>query len=231
MSIAAACLLLTAPAIVRPGDAPPPTPPAFPLQWPSAPADENSCSQSWCTSPTEGDDGEDCWAGSPQEACTCSNGAAVTTGDTTYWEGTKYYEYTCCLEGGEGEECGDYSVIGRILGGVLLGLGIAFIGCAVGVCVIACLRKKRREQAQLRNAGIGTAGNAHRPALVATAVAVPVPSYAPSVPTVVEGVAISGPPPGGAPPVYGTAVALPPGGAPVVGAQVVSNRGSAVAVA
>lgn len=68
-----------------------------------------TCSREHCTSP--GVYFNDCWAGTPSEPCTCSTGSARVTGNTMMFEGQKYYEYTCCSDGGSdsdtSENCGD----------------------------------------------------------------------------------------------------------------------------
>ena len=76
--------------------------------------DASNCAQDFCTSP-DLFGLRDCWAGSTIEPCTCSGGRlAKVTGDTTWFLGTKYYEYTCCSDGsGTGEKCGAFSGAAR----------------------------------------------------------------------------------------------------------------------
>jgi hypothetical protein len=76
--------------------------------------DASNCAQDFCTSP-DLFGLRDCWAGSEIEPCTCSGGRlAKVTGDTTWFLGTKYYEYTCCSDGsGTGEKCGAFSGAAR----------------------------------------------------------------------------------------------------------------------
>jgi hypothetical protein len=76
--------------------------------------DASNCAQDFCTSP-DLFGLRDCWAGSTVEPCTCSGGRlAKVTGDTTWFLGTKYYEYTCCSDGsGTGEKCGAFSGAAR----------------------------------------------------------------------------------------------------------------------
>ena len=57
--------------------------------------DLSSCTATACTSP-DGEGGFDCWAGSAIEPCTCSSGDARPTGETQWYFGTLYHEYTCC---------------------------------------------------------------------------------------------------------------------------------------
>lgn len=92
-----------------------------------------------CTSPGR-DSGEDCWAGSAFEPCTCGQGSAVETGNTVEWDGTTYFEYTCCHSGGEGEECGDY--IGHWFWPVFITILLISICCCVGCCVWCCVKGK-----------------------------------------------------------------------------------------
>ena len=76
--------------------------------------DASNCAQDFCTSP-DLFGLRDCWAGSEIEPCTCSGGRlAKVTGDTMWFLGTKYYEYTCCSDGsGTGEKCGAFSGAAR----------------------------------------------------------------------------------------------------------------------
>jgi len=78
--------------------------------------DASNCAQDFCTSP-DLFGLRDCWAGSKIEPCTCSGGRlAKVTGDTTWFLGTKYYEYTCCSDGsGTGEKCGAFSGAARVV--------------------------------------------------------------------------------------------------------------------
>lgn len=74
-----------------------------------APSIEDSCSNTSCKSP-DGKGGFDCYAGSWSEPCECSEGIARETGKTIHYQGEKYYEYTCCVNGSnEGRECGEYN--------------------------------------------------------------------------------------------------------------------------
>ena len=99
------------------------------------------CSQAWCTSPN-GDGGYDCWAGSDSEECSCSEGKAKETGERSEYDGTTYYEYTCCTDGsGHGEECGDCCTdVGLIILIVVLSV-VGFVMCAtcggVAICYFA----------------------------------------------------------------------------------------------
>jgi len=97
------------------------------------PEDASNCAQDFCTSP-DLFGLRDCWAGSKIEPCTCSGGRlAKVTGDTTWFLGTKYYEYTCCSDGsGTGEKCGAFSgaaravAVSRAVLAILLVATVAF---------------------------------------------------------------------------------------------------------
>ena len=110
------------------------------------------CSTEWCRSP-DGDDGHDCWAGSEDEACKCSKGEARLTGETGKYDGTKYYEYTCCeADDGTnvGEECGDYEE-DAAWWVVLL---IVFFCCVVpigGVAFCCCAFVRNQQMQNQRN--------------------------------------------------------------------------------
>ena len=98
-----------------------------------------TCSSAWCTSPN-GYGGHDCWAGrggvlDRGEPCTCSQGSARLTGETTVYRGDRIYKYTCC-DGGDnvGEECGDCCT--NV--GLMVSLVIVLPICCC-FCIVACL--------------------------------------------------------------------------------------------
>ena len=97
---------------------------------------ELSCSSDYCTSPGV-DNKPDCWAGSKHEPCTCSRGQAVETGNHLSYQGTRYYEYTCCSGATsddlyDGEECGDFEGVGGLAAVVFI---LLIVGCGCGSCI------------------------------------------------------------------------------------------------
>ena len=95
---------------------------------------QDDCSQDRCRSPN-GEGGYDCWAGSAGEACACSAGEARETGQTVDYDGTKYYEYTCCIHGSNvGEECGDNT---HESAAAVMGILAIIVFCACLVCGVA----------------------------------------------------------------------------------------------
>ena len=102
-----------------------------------------TCSTSWCTSPN-GQGGHDCWAGRggvPGEPCTCSQGSARLTGETTMYRGDKYYKYTCC-DGGDnvGEECGDCCSNVALAIFLIIVLPICCCCCCIAGGIWLCMR-------------------------------------------------------------------------------------------
>ena len=71
------------------------------------------CQTSRCTSGGVTFGSYNCWAGGSHtnwDGCTCSAGEAQLTGQTSFYFGRTYYEYTCCTTGvTTGEECGRYT--------------------------------------------------------------------------------------------------------------------------
>ncbi|CAE8703649.1 unnamed protein product [Polarella glacialis] len=61
------------------------------------PWNTGACSMDACRSP-DVKAGYDCWAGSDVEECNCSQGEAKLTGESGFYEGKTYHEYTCCTE-------------------------------------------------------------------------------------------------------------------------------------
>ena len=105
----------------------------------NATQDYSTCSEKWCTSPALEEGEDDCYAGSAFEPCSCEQGSALTTGLEGEYDGNTYYHYVCCLEGGDGEVCGDY--IGHWFWAVFLTIFcLIVVGSIVGCCV--CYRKK-----------------------------------------------------------------------------------------
>ena len=84
------------------------------VDWGKDPAfNYTECYPYMCTSRGPDGHGHNCWAGSIIEACSCDGGlSAKLTGVQTLYEGTPYYEYTCCKEqwNSDGKVCGDYAV-------------------------------------------------------------------------------------------------------------------------
>mgnify|MGYP001336284636 CR=1 FL=1 len=97
--------------------------------------DDDDCSPDRCTSP-DGQGGYDCWAGSESEACTCSKGDARETGQKIEYDGTTYYEYTCCRHGKNiGESCGDnvHESAAAVLGSIVIIVFFAGLVCGVAL--------------------------------------------------------------------------------------------------
>lgn len=104
-----------------------------------------ACSSSACTSKDDsnaaGGSGTDCYAGAIVQPCTCSgNLQAVLTGPTKYFDGIKYYQYTCCpanTPGVVGDDCADfsiYNVVTKVVVPVVVFLCVMICAC-VGFCV------------------------------------------------------------------------------------------------
>jgi len=157
------------------------SPPPPPSPAPPPPRNTNtSCSQSYCTSP-DPYGGTDCWAGSDVEACTCSRGTARETGSTEYYEGKRYYEYTCC-ENGEynenGDNCGDYNaddagaaIIGVLFLVLLCGLGCGITGCCYGCPGCPWYQSRMRQRQPV--ASLPNASLPMQPMAIAQACAMP----------------------------------------------------------
>jgi len=167
-----------------------------------------TCSQAFCTSPTADGDPRpnDCWAGTAFEACTCSQGEAKTTGNEIEYDGSTYYEYTCCTDG-DGEVCGDF--IGHWFWAVLISVAVTILICsAIGIyccCKRGCCRgccgppQQTRPQAHPSGMQMGTsaaavASSSHGVMPVAVAHAMPMRQPAsPDNPPMAMAVAVARP--------------------------------------
>ena len=98
------------------------------------PALPPSCSQSTCDG--LGVHGQPCLGGSAFEPCRCRQGRARETGETVHIDGTTFYEYSCCTEGGSGEECGDY--IGHWFGWAVFGVIVVVAAICIACCCYCC---------------------------------------------------------------------------------------------